>query len=91
VARPITSKLKREKNTPEQAFGALVTVLRAGKGWSQAEFARRLGYDPSYVGRVERGRQSPTLRFIAAVARPFGLRPSQLLAQAERKQAPKQS
>lgn len=87
VARPISLKLKRETNTPEQALGALITKLRTAKGWSQGKLSEKLGYDASYLGRVERGTQSPTLRMIVATAQVFGLKPSQLLARAERKQA----
>ena len=85
MARPITPKLERQHNTPEEALGAVVTMLRTAKSWSQEYLAEKVGCTKVYVNRLEHGRQSPTLRLIAALAQVFGLRPSQLLARAERK------
>lgn len=85
VARPI-KPIKRQCNTPEEALGAIITDLRIAKKWSQEDIAEKVGYTKAYMGRVEKGKQSPTLKCIVNVAQVFGLRPSQLLAQAERKQ-----
>ena len=86
MARPI-KPIKRQRNTPEQALGAIITDLRTAKKSSQEDLAERVGYTKAYIGRVEKGKQSPTLKCIVNVAQFFGMRASQLLAKAERKQA----
>jgi len=87
VARPISSKLKRESKTYRQALGAVVTQLRTGRTWSQETLAEKTGYSTTYVSGLEHGHRNPSLEMIQAIAQALGLRPSQLLAQAERKQA----
>src|ERR1700746_2186693 len=87
VARPISSKLKRESKTYRQALGAVVTRLRTDKMWSQETLAEKTGYSTAYVIGLEHGRRNPSLEMIQAIAGVFGISPSQLLAQAERKQA----
>ena len=86
MARPISSKLKRESKTYRQALGAVVTRLRTARKWSQQELADKTGYSTVYVNGLELGNRNPSLEMIQAVAQVFGLRPSQLLALAERKQ-----
>jgi transcriptional regulator with XRE-family HTH domain len=85
VARPISAKLKRQTKTLGGALGAAITELRVKKQWSQAKLARRSGYDPSSISRIERGRANPTMALVIVMADIFNLRPSQLLARAERK------
>jgi len=86
VARPISSKLKRESKTYRQALGAVVTRLRTARKWSQQELADKTGYSTVYVNGLELGNRNPSLEMIQAVAQVFGMRPSQLLVLAERKQ-----
>ena len=87
MARPISSKLKRESKTYRQALGAVVTRLRTARKWSQQELADKTGYSTVYVNGLELGNRNPSLEMIQAVAQVFGLRPSQLLARAERRQS----
>ena len=86
MARPISSKLKRESKTYRQALGAVVTRLRTARKWSQQELADKTGYSTVYVNGLELGNRNPSLEMIQAVAQVFGMRPSQLLVLAERKQ-----
>jgi transcriptional regulator with XRE-family HTH domain len=85
VARPISSRLKRQTKTLGGALGAVITGLRVGKQWSQRRLAERSGYEASSISRIERGRANPTMALLIVMADVFGLRPSQLLARAERK------
>jgi transcriptional regulator with XRE-family HTH domain len=85
VARPIKTTLEREERTPAQALGAVVTELRTKKKMSQQKFADKLGCSLSYINALERGKQNPSFKFIIAMAEAFDLKPSQLLARAERK------
>lgn len=79
MARPISGKLERYSNTPEQAFGAVITSLRAKRNWSQQYVSEKSGYSLRYVTQVERGTQNPSLRMILALAEVFGLTPGRLL------------
>lgn len=85
MARPITKRLKRQTRTLAGAIGAAITELRVGKKWSQSRLAEKSGYELSSISRIERGKTNPTLSLLIVMADVFKLRPSQLLARAERK------
>jgi transcriptional regulator with XRE-family HTH domain len=86
VARPIGASVRRRAHTLEEAVGLIVTELRTRKRITQGELAHRLGYNVSYVGAIERGEKSMTLRTLGDLADFFDTTPSKLLAKAERKQ-----
>ena len=46
--------------------------LRAGKGWTQAELAERLGVSRQTVISIERGRFDPSLPLAFQIAEVFG-------------------
>ena len=48
-------------------------VLRAGRNWSQADLAARLGVSRQTVNAIETGRYDPSLPLAFDVARLFGL------------------
>jgi|SRR6266567_4272930 len=84
MGRQIGINAKRTHTTPEEAIGAVLTDLRLRRRWSHTEMSEKLGYSGGYINEVELGRKSPTHRMLAETAELFGLRPSQLLARAER-------
>ena len=45
--------------------------LRAGKGWSQAELAERLGVSRQTINAIERGKYDPSLPLAFQIARMF--------------------
>lgn len=47
-------------------------VLRAERGWSQAELALRLGVSRQTVNAIETGKYDPSLPLAFAIARLFG-------------------
>ncbi len=49
-------------------------VLRAEKGWSQAELGGRLGVSRQAVNAIETGKHDPSLPLAFRLARLFGLR-----------------
>lgn len=49
-------------------FGSKLRKLRKNKNLTQEELAFHAGMDSSYLGFVERGQQSPTLKKIGALA-----------------------
>ena len=49
-------------------------VLRAERGWSQAELGGRIGVSRQAVNAVETGKHDPSLPLAFRLARLFGLR-----------------
>lgn len=49
-------------------------VLRAERGWSQADLADRLNVSRQSVNAVETGKYDPSLPLAFAIARVFGLK-----------------
>lgn len=70
------------------AFGAAVRALRAGRGWSQEEFADRVGLHRTYVGDVERGERNISLINIERFASALDLGLAGLMAEVDAKRKP---
>ena len=51
-----------------------LAVLRAGRGWSQAELADRLDVSRQTINALERGKYDPSLPLAFKLARLFGQR-----------------
>lgn len=49
-------------------LGERIALLRRGKGWNQAELARRLHISTSAVGMYEQGRREPSLEGLVKLA-----------------------
>ena len=86
MPKQIGADKHRESRTLAQAFGAELTRLRLERGWSQLKLAELLGYTERYIGMLERGVKSPTLRTIEDIAEVFSTVPSSILRTAERRQ-----
>ncbi len=85
VAKPIGADKKRTNSNLPEALGAELTRQRSQRQWSQQQLAEKLGYDVSYIGQIERGEKSPTLRTLMDLARVFDLKLSALIRAAESK------
>ena len=85
MPKQIGADKHRESRTLAQAFGAELTRLRLDRGWSQQKLADALGYTERYIGQLERGVKSPTLRTLADIAEAFSTKPSVILRAAERR------
>lgn len=70
-------------STISEAFGSALREYRTARGISQELLAERAGLHPTYVGLIERGRRSPTLRASEALALALSTTLSALVAQAE--------
>lgn len=78
-------KRKRPKGLdPKRSFGILLRELRQQRGFSQEDFAHKMGYHRNYIGQLERGEKSPSLSALFIFANGLGLRPSDLLSRMER-------
>jgi len=69
--------------SPEELFGVALREVRLQRGLSQETVAFKSGYDTSYIGQIERGRKSPSLRTIVSVASVLDVLPSELLRRIE--------
>src|SRR5262245_31331604 len=54
-------------------LGARIAQLRAMRDWTQAELARRLEVDPSYIPRIEQGERLPSIVLMTRMASVFGI------------------
>ncbi len=53
-------------------------VLRAEKGWSQADLAEKLGVSRQAINAIETGKHDPSLTLAFALAEAFGQRIEEL-------------
>ncbi len=65
------------------AFGAAVRRLRRERGWSQEEFADRVGVHRTYMGSVERGERNLSLLNIGRIADALQVTLTALMAEVE--------
>lgn len=65
-------------SSPKALFGSRVRQLRKSCGWSQEEFAHRVGLDRSYMGSVERGERNISLENICLIAKALSVSPAEL-------------
>lgn len=73
LGRALTGRL-REK------LGQRIRVLRAERGWSLKELAAATRLSVSQISSIERGANLPSMESLLAIARAFGMKPSQMLA-----------
>ena len=72
------------EDTYTKALGQAVRVLRKTADYSQESFADAVGLHRTYMGAIERGEQNLTIKNIVRVAETLKIRPSELLAEAEK-------
>jgi len=70
--------------TPEQAFGASLRKIRCKQGRSQQWLADKSSYHRTYIGLLEHGHKSPSLRTIFNLAATLQVKPSEVLQAVER-------
>lgn len=74
---------KPNARTAEDLFGQVLREVRKTRGLSQEELAFESGYHPTYIGQVERGKKSPSLRAITRLAKALSTSGSDLLTRLE--------
>ena len=85
MPKKVGADIQREARTLGEAVGAELTKLRVDRGWSQLKLADALGYTERYIGQLERGSKSPTLRTLADIAKAFSIELSTIIKAAERR------
>jgi transcriptional regulator with XRE-family HTH domain len=74
---------ERRPKTLEQAFGLTLVGWRKKKGFSQMDLAVSSGYSLRYIGDIERGTKSATMRTMHDLATLLDVRLSVLVIEAE--------
>jgi transcriptional regulator with XRE-family HTH domain len=74
---------KQRPKTLEQAFGQVLFAHREKKGYSQMDLAVAAGYSLRYMGDVERGAKSATMRTMNDLATLLDVSLGTLLVEAE--------
>ncbi len=69
--------------TPEEHFGYVLKEVRKARELSQEELAFRSNYHPTYIGQLERGVKSPSLRTIVAISAVLDISMAELLGRVE--------
>lgn len=64
-------------------FGAIIRRLRDQRRWTLIDFGRKANMNPTYLGFVERGENSPTLDTVILLAKVLGTEASELLREME--------
>jgi DNA-binding XRE family transcriptional regulator len=64
-------------------FGAVVTRLRAERGWTLADFSRVSGMNATWLGVLERGGNMPSLATIFKLAQVFEVEAAELVREVE--------
>ena len=72
------------KRSPEQAFGFILRKIRLKRGFSQQQLADKSGYHRTYIGLLEHGQKSPSMRTLIDIAATLQVRPSDILRSVER-------
>ena len=74
---------KRIIRTPEDAFGHVLRAVRLSQSISQEVLAFDGGYHRTYIGQLERGEKSPSLRTIVNLAKALKTSPTDMIRQTE--------
>lgn len=77
---------RRQKSpspTAEKTFGVILRDIRKERGLSQETLAFESGYHATYIGQMERGQKSPSLRTIMNLAGALRTPGSEMLRRVE--------
>jgi DNA-binding XRE family transcriptional regulator len=73
----------KRSNSAELCFGQVLREQRKKMGLTQEELAFQSAYHPTYIGQLERGAKSPSLRTILGLALVLGVSASELIQRVE--------
>jgi transcriptional regulator with XRE-family HTH domain len=55
-------------------LGKRIAALRKAKGWTQEQFAEKIGYSVEFLSLVERGINAPSVEGCERIAKALGIR-----------------
>lgn len=67
----------------EMTVGTRISQLRQDQGWTQKEFAEKVGIGANHVSRIETGKMQPRRSTLRSIAEVFGLQLEDLEALAK--------
>jgi len=76
-------KSRRALSRVDISLGLSLREARDAKGISQDQFAFKAGYSRSFIGYVERGEKSPTVRTLFELCDTLGVAPSEIIRMVE--------
>jgi transcriptional regulator with XRE-family HTH domain len=71
-------------NSPNVAFGLALRRLRLAADLSQEQLGLESGVQRNFISLIETGQNQPTVTTIFKLAQALGIKPSKLVAEAER-------
>lgn len=71
------------QRTAEKCLGLALKEFRKARGLTQEELAFQSGYHPTYIGQLERGKKSPSLRTIMKLAEVLAVSGSTIVRRVE--------
>lgn len=74
---------KTARVTAEDLFGRMLREIRRERGITQEGLAFESGYHTTYIGQLERGQKSPSLRAIMRIAKALDTTGSEILRRVE--------
>lgn len=83
MPRATRGQKKPTIRTPEEAFGHVLRSIRLSQSISQEALAFEGGYHRTYIGQLERGEKSPSLRTIFDLAKALNTTPTEIIQKAE--------
>ena len=89
MGKPPPGRARNANRSPESIFGEVLRAARLGRGYSQESLSFEAGYHRTYIGLLERGQKSPSLRTIVNLASVLGVKPWELLREMEHLDKPK--
>ena len=75
---------RRKPLSHEAAFGRVLKEIRRRRSLSQEELAAKSGYHRTYIGLLERGEKSPSLRTLFNLAETLEVNPSAIVRNVEK-------
>jgi transcriptional regulator with XRE-family HTH domain len=75
---------RRKPVSPETAFGRVLRDVRKSRSLSQDELGAKSGYHRTYIGQLERGEKSPSLRTVFDLAKTLQVTPSAIVRDTEK-------
>jgi transcriptional regulator with XRE-family HTH domain len=79
---------KGQDESTDAVLGRVLRAVRESKHLSQDELGHRAGYSRNYIGLVEQGKTSPSVRALFNIATALGVRPSLLIRRTEASSVP---